>query len=244
MLPGCSLTLFPRLPGALSGAFHTPCPHPPSVRLPTALFGPLPAAAMDHPPPVRPASLASCAIPACPPPVPSRASNGQRQRRRKTGTIAGKPAKENQVRKGSTSLQEGPSQYLTFVDRQPPRPLKEQKYEKRKQKRTKLQRQVEQAAIAYSWSEALALGSVSAPVMGTAAARWAAVRVMVAPVGNQAVVARGVGLGGKGASRRPTIPGASPRREPRAHGRALCPSVMSKRSCRRKGATGSDSRQA
>jgi len=48
--------------------------------------------------------------------------------------------------------------------------------------------------------------------MGTADSRWAAVRLLVVPVGDEAVVAGG---GGGGASREHTTRGAPPRRAPR-----------------------------
>jgi len=90
VLPGDAFHLLPRLPGALSGTPHTPCPQPPSHRLHTALLGALLGAAMDRPPPSPPASPASCAISACPLPVRAGEGNGQGQQERKNSAIAQK----------------------------------------------------------------------------------------------------------------------------------------------------------
>jgi len=81
--PGGAVTLLPRLPGALSGAPHTPCPHPPSHGLTTALLAALPGAAIDRPPPPRPESPASGAIPACPLPEHTGEDNDQGQNKKK-----------------------------------------------------------------------------------------------------------------------------------------------------------------
>jgi len=83
-------------------------------------------------------------------------------------------------------------------------------------------------------------GSATTPVMGMEGTKWTAMRVLVAPVSDEVVSARGGGGGGGGggrASGQPTTRVAPPRRAPRARGRALCLSVMLARGFRRKGAT-------
>jgi len=49
-------------------------------------------AAIGRPPPTRPASPASCTIPACPLPVPTGEDSGQDQPKRKIITFAGNAA--------------------------------------------------------------------------------------------------------------------------------------------------------
>jgi len=93
-------------------------------------------------------------------------------------------------------------------------------------------------------------GSVTVPFMWTAASRWAAGRVLVGPVGSEAVVlgGGGGGGGGGGASRFLATWGAPHRPAPRVRGPALCMSLVWARGCnargRRQAAAVSDRGQA
>jgi len=106
------------------------------------------------------------------------------------------------------------------------------------------------SCVNFSWSEALALGSLRVTVMRRLATRWAAVRVLVAPCVNEAVVVGGgEGGGGGGGGGGGCVPpthraSAPPRWAPHARGPALCMSLMWERACRRKGAAVADRGQA
>jgi len=122
---------------------------------------------MDRPLPTRPASPTFCAIPACPLPVTTGEGNGQGQHKKKehnrTKLSVGEPdleVKQKLPRRTQSVLDHGMK--ITTLSNTAARIRKNLE-------KTRLPRKVEEAAKENSCSEALALGSATAQVVGTAA---------------------------------------------------------------------------